>query len=209
MKPDDTPSRQLRAHALAALLALGTLAALAAPGAHGPDGEHLDAVAPAAAGAAAQPRLEAHSDLYELVAELRGGQLVVYLDRYASNEPVTDARIEVALGEQRALARPRPAQADHVVDDAALLAALAAPGEHGLVFTLVAGDEADLLSGVLRVPAAGSGAAAPAPAHGHATTTARWLALAAAALALGAAGGIGIERHRQRRRRADTAAGRA
>jgi hypothetical protein len=200
----------LRAQGLAAALALATLAAWAAPGAHGPDGEHLDAAPPALAAAAAHPRLEAQSDLYELVAELRPGQLVIYLDRYASNEPVTDARIEVALGERRALAQPRAAQADHVVDDAALLAALAAPGEHGLVFTLAAGDGADLLSAVLRVPAAGAAGPPPDPGRGEAS---RWALVAAGALllaaALGALAGVAAQRHRQRRRGAGTEARRA
>jgi hypothetical protein len=137
---------------------------------------------------------------------------VIYLDRYASNEPVVDARIEVALGERRALAQPRAAQADHVVDDAALLAALAAPGEHGLVFTLAAGDGADLLSAVLRVPAAGSGAAGLPPDPGHGASG-RWAVLAGAALALaaalGTAAGVVAERRRQRRRGPGTEAGRA
>ncbi len=214
MRPIDKPARPLRAPALAAALALCTLAAAAAPGAHGPDGEHLDAGPAAYAAAAAQPRLEAHSDLFELVAELRAGQLVVYLDRYASNEPVADARIEVALGERRALARPRPPQADYVVDDAALLAALAAPGEHGLVFTLAAGADADLLSGVLRVGALGADVAGPQPDHGHShAETGVWAAVAAGALAvggaLGALAGVAAERRRQRRRGAASVAGRA
>ena len=42
---------------------------------------------------AASPRFEAHSDLFELVGIAENGQLTVYLDRYAPNEPVVDAKV--------------------------------------------------------------------------------------------------------------------
>ena len=44
------------------------------------------------------PRVAAQSDAYELVGILRGGRLAVYLDRFATNEPVTDAKLTVTVG---------------------------------------------------------------------------------------------------------------
>jgi hypothetical protein len=148
---------------LAATLALVLLpmgAALAAPGAHGPNGEHLDAPATMRA-ASALPRVETHTEAFELVAELRANELAIVVDRYESNEPVLNAKLEVESGSRKAAATFRAEQGDYVVTDAAMLKALAAPGEHGLVFTLVAGADSDLLDGTLVALAAAKGD------HGH------------------------------------------
>ena len=67
---------------------------------------HDDAPAPASGTAA--PRAEAHSDLFELVATVRGGGAVLYLDRFATNEPVTGASIEVGEGDTTTKATPQP-----------------------------------------------------------------------------------------------------
>jgi hypothetical protein len=149
----------------AAAFALTLFAALssAAPGAHGPDGEHLDAKRQAAAGGSS-PRLEASSELFELVASMQGGEMSILVDRFQTNEPVLGATLEVESGSLKAVAAFRADKGDYVVTDAALLKALAAPGEHALVFTLLAGKDSDLLDGTLRV-----GGAMPAgDAHGHA-----------------------------------------
>ena len=45
------------------------------------------------------PRVAARSELFELVGILRGERLVIYLDRFASNEPVTSADIAVMIGD--------------------------------------------------------------------------------------------------------------
>ncbi len=131
----------------ALLLALATTAA-AGPGAHGPNGEHLDApVTPRAA--SALPRVEASTEAFELVAELRANELVIVVDRFESNEPVLSAKLDVESGTLKAVAAFRAEQGDYAVTDAAMLKALAAPGEHGLVFSLVAGQDSDLLDGTL------------------------------------------------------------
>jgi hypothetical protein len=122
----------------------------AGPGAHGPDGEHLDQ--PSAASAAALPRVEAHTDQYELVAALRAGELVILIDRYETNEPVLGAALTVESGGIQAQAKFRGDLSDYAVDDPKLLQLLAAPGEHALVFTLVHQGDADLLDGTLRTP---------------------------------------------------------
>ena len=186
------------------LLLLTPLQAMAAPGAHGPNGEHLDSPKGLRAAASLQ-RVAAQSEAFELVAELRANELVVMIDRYASNEPVLGARLEVESGALKAVAKFRTEQGDYVVTDAALLKALAAPGEHGLVFTLLAGQDSDLLDGTL-VNLSGSGAPTAARhAHGgdghdgdhpHGWARAAWTGAGVAALGLLS----GIAWWRQRRR---------
>jgi hypothetical protein len=133
--------------AFAGLFVLAT-SVRAGPGAHGPDGEHLDQ--PAAAFAAALPRIEANTDQFELVAALRSGELVILVDRYETNEPVLGAALTVESGGLQAPAKFRGDRGDYAVDDPKLLQLLAAPGEHALVFTLVHQGDADLLDGTLR-----------------------------------------------------------
>jgi hypothetical protein len=185
-------ARPFAALALAIWLVAANTVAVAAPGAHGPNGEHLDAPA-ALRATSALPRVEAQSDAFELVAELRAHELAVTIDRYATNEPVLGATLEVESGALKAVAAFRAEQGDYAVTDAALLKALAARGEHGLVFTLVAGDESDLLDGTL-VSAAGAAPGAPddhghghddhGDGHGHALERTAWIGAGLAALGL-------------------------
>jgi hypothetical protein len=138
----------------AALLALATsLPALAGPGAHGPNGEHLDAPAQAATGAHAAPRLEAKTEQFELVATLAGGELSLLIDRFETNEPLLDAKVEVESGGLKAPARFHADHGDYAVDDPALLTLLGQPGAHALLITVLAGQESDLLDGTLKVAA--------------------------------------------------------
>ena len=125
---------------VALLAVLAARPALAHPG-------HGDEAPPPVAGAAA-PRTEAHSDLFELVLMVRNGAGVIYLDRFATNEPVEAATVEVGEGDATATAEARP-------DGTYKLAApwLARPGRHELVFTVTVGDQADLLNASLDLPA--------------------------------------------------------
>ncbi len=178
---------------------------IAAPGAHRPHGEHLDSPTTMRA-ASAPPRIEAKSEAFELVAEMRAGELVIVVDRYETNEPVLGAKLEVESGSLKAAGVFRAEQGDYVVTDAAMLKALGAAGEHGLVFTLVAGKDSDLLDGTL-VNAGGRAAGAVATsdhghapgndAHGHSHERERaaWIGAGAAALAL--IGGIAWWRRRR------------
>jgi hypothetical protein len=201
-----SPSKRLLAATAVTLLLAANPNAHAAPGAHGPNGEHLDVPAPARA-ASALPRVEAHTEAFELVAELRAGELAIVVDRYESNEPVLGARLEVESGTLKAVATFRAEQGDYVVTDAAMLKALAAPGEHGLVFTLAAGKDSDLLDGTL-VGAAGRVVATAATNdhghthdgddhdHDHGLERAAWIGAGVAALGL--VGGIAWWRQRRR-----------
>lgn len=199
-------SQHLGAAALGATLLLTIPFALAAPGAHGPNGEHLDG--PATMGAAsALPRIEAKSETFELVAELRASELVIVVDRFESNEPVLGAKLDVESGSLKTVAAFRAEQGDYVVTDVALLKALSAPGEHGLVFTLVAGKDSDLLDGTLVGTAGRKPVVAAKDEHGHAhggddhghgheRERAAWVGAGVVALAL--IGGIAWWRRRHR-----------
>lgn len=186
-------SQHLLAASLMMLILLAQAPAVAGPGAHGPNGEHLDSPV-TVSNAAALPRIEAHTEAFELVAELRANELIILIDRYQSNEPVLGATLEVESGPLKAVAAFRADQGDYAVTDAAMLKALAAPGEHALVFTLVAGKDSDLLDGTLVTAAAGAAAAGKADpreaqghadhSHDHRVENAAWIAAGVAALGL-------------------------
>lgn len=131
---------------------------------------------PAAPAGEASPRFEAHSDLFELVGIVEKGQLTVYLDRFATNEPIPGARIEYESGADKGVAAPQP-DGTYVIK----LAGLDQPGDRTFSFTVTAGSDTDLLAGELHID------------DTHADEEAalrpwlRWAGLAAAALALAAA----------------------
>lgn len=134
---------------LAAVLSLPVTGVFA----HGdePHGE-----APALPTSTSLPSAEAHSADFELVAQLQGDRLTVYLDNYSDNQPMLGASIEVESDSFKACL-----QATAPGTYAARASALNQPGEHSLLFTVVAGEQSDLLDTVLRVSAA---EAAPAVA---------------------------------------------
>ncbi|HEX5312385.1 hypothetical protein [Aquabacterium sp.] len=123
--------------------------------AHGPEGDHDHGAADSAAiesyGAHAAPRMEARTEAFELVATLEAGELSVMVDRYATNEPVLGGQVDVEVNGIRAQGTFHADQGDYAFTDPALLKALAQPGHHALVFTVVSGDDSDLLEGALHV----------------------------------------------------------
>lgn len=165
---------------LAALLVLlwAASAAIASPGAHGPNGEHLDAPAQAAAGASKAPRMEARSESFELVGALREDEFSMLINRFETNEPVLDAKVEIETGALKAPAKFHADMGDYAVDDAAFLKALKAPGAHAVVVTIVAGAESDLLEGTLTSEGAG------AHSHENGIPVTAWLVAALVALGL-------------------------
>jgi len=130
--------------------------------------DHGDA-APAAAGSAS-PRLDAHSDLFELVGVVEKGQMTIYLDRFATNEPITGAKIEYEAGADKGVAA---AQADGTY--LVKFDALTKPGQLPFSFTVTAGSDTDLLTAEL----------ATADPHEHEEESgpawSRWLPYAAGA----------------------------
>lgn len=141
--------------------------------AHG--GEDHGAPPPTVSRAVA-PRAAAASEEFEAVIVLDGGKLRLYLDRFASNEPVAGARVEIdGAGLNGVAAEESPGVYG-------LAAATLPVAKHPLTISIEAGDSADLLSATLEV--------GPPPAgvvHVHGWS--EWLIwLGAAALAL--AGGV-------------------
>lgn len=109
--------------------------------------DHGEAKKPAGA-AAASPRFQGHSDLFEVVGTLKGDELSIMIDRYATNEPVLDAKVEVESG---AIKQTAVFHADH--GDYSLPAAIfRKPGTYPITLTVVSGKNTDLLVGDLVVP---------------------------------------------------------
>jgi len=102
--------------------------------------------APAAAGGTASPRITSHSDLFELVGVVENSEMKIYLDRYASNEPVTDAKIEVEAGTAKGTALPQPDGSYSFKTEL-----LGKPGTLSVNFLVVAGKDSDLLAGDLAI----------------------------------------------------------
>lgn len=140
----------LLAAALLTSLALSS-AALAGPGAHGPNGEHLDAPSGAAVPGESAPKFVTQTDLFEVVGTLREDELSIFVSRFATNEPVLGASLEIETGNLKATATFHEDAGDYSVTDAPMLEALSAEGTHAVVLTILAGDEADLLDASLTV----------------------------------------------------------
>lgn len=154
---------------LALAAALCAVAALAGPG-H----EHDHGPSPAAG--QASPRFEARSDLFELVGIVDGDALVLYLDRFETNEPVTAATLEIELlaAGNAPLTAVLTAQADgtYVFKSERWRN----PGEYAFQIGVTAGQDVDILAGNLTI-------AAPADVSaGSAGVRSGWLAAGAAAL---------------------------
>jgi hypothetical protein len=151
------------------------------------EGHNHDA-GPAAAEGQASPRVQAHSDLFELVGIVEKGQMTVYLDRYATNEPVENAKIEFESGESKGVAAPQPDGTYLIKFDA-----LSKPGELPFSFTVAAGSDTDLLAGELHIE----------DPHAHEEAAAkpwlRWAGIAAAALAALAAAAYALRKFASRR----------
>lgn len=109
---------------------------------------------------AALPRGSASSDLFELVAILRGQTLAMYIDRFATNEPVSAAKVEVETPDG-----PREAVAEEGVYR--LAAPWAEKGGHfDLIVTVTDGEQVDVLPVTIDVPALQTG---PLPGGGGAS----------------------------------------
>ena len=131
------------------------------------------------------PRVAARSELFEVVGILRGERLVIYLDRFASNEPVTSADIAVMIGDTtEPVNAERSAQGSYTLVSPRFKAA----GPIELVFSITGEAGEDLLAGTLTVPS--DTAAAPSGASAIGTWFLwRTLLLTVATAALGLYGG--------------------
>ena len=104
--------------------------------------DHGDAT-PVAAGTGS-PRVSSHSDLFELVGIVDAGAMTIYIDRHATNEPVTNAKVEVVAGTAKGVATPQ-LDGTYRFEHAVLKETTAL----SVSFTVVAGSESDLLAGDL------------------------------------------------------------
>jgi cobalt-zinc-cadmium efflux system membrane fusion protein len=136
--------RFLLAAALSAAVFLGLHSARV--GAH--EG-HAHAQPKHVAGASTTVRGEATSAAFELVAVARGDVLAIFLDQFATNEPIEGATINVETP-------TGPVAAKAVPGNAYTLAApwLGQPGTVELTFTVTLGDTTDILPMALVVPGA-------------------------------------------------------
>lgn len=151
------------------------LGSLAFAGGDASDG-HSHGPAPAAISGPALPRFTAQSDLFEAVGVLSGNELSITIDRYASNEPVLAAKLEMESGSFKAVL---DFHADHG-DYSAPAAPFKNPGTYPITLTIIAGEQSDLLAGELVVP---DPKASADVRYSHAPWW-RWLTYAAALAAL-------------------------
>jgi hypothetical protein len=154
--------------------------------AHGGE-DHGDAPAPVMAVETA-PRAVAESDEFELVAVLNGGKLTLYLDRFATNEPVADAQVEVESGALKvAAAQVAPGVYALPGED------FVSPGKYPLTISVQAGDSADLLATTLDL-------AKPVAGVEHAHSWIEWVKWGiSGALLIAAAGLVVVRRHKKNR----------
>jgi RND family efflux transporter MFP subunit len=102
-----------------------------------------------AANSAIGPRIDAQSDLFELVgvpSARDDGILTVYLHDFRTNAPVTDASVELTTGDATL--------AGTAVNGAFTFKTpwVIQPGHYDLTFSITAGDRSDLLIGRLDIP---------------------------------------------------------
>lgn len=145
----------MRIASFAALLLSLLILVPAAAGAH--EGHDHDAPPPKAAGPAL-PMFEATGTDLEVAGIVQGGQLVLWIDRFADNAPVTDAVVEVGIA-GGAMAKAT-ARADGSFSVPA--AGLGKPGTYEILVT-VAGSASDLLVGSMTI---GDGMAGDEHGHG-------------------------------------------
>jgi len=141
---------------------------------------HDHGEAPLAADSPAQPRFTAESEDFELVGVVQGQRITMYLDRKASNEPVTQASLELEVAGKTLQAKATPEGAFEVSLPEPL-----ADGSVPVSATVVVGDTSDLLAAEIDVHGDEHGVDhgeehAPADATPH--TSRRWLPWAGAAL---------------------------
>ena len=140
---------------------------VASTSAYAHDGDHTSSPP---ASIASTPRAEAVSENFELVAVARHGVLTIYLDRLRSNDPVAGATVTVET----------PAGSLDAVAEHHGTYSLAAPwstqaGRHDLIFTVVSGGSAEVLTGTLQVPSAvGPDAESPASSSTSSTFLGGW-----------------------------------
>ncbi len=157
---------------------LCTTAVLAQFASAGPGHDHGDA-APTAAGPAL-PRFSTQSDLFEAVGVLGKDELVLFIDRSATNEPVLNATVELESGSIKAIGKFEAALGEYHFDGKPFQQTAVYP----ITLTIKAGKDSDLLSADLDVHGA-EAASSQSGAHSHGWREyAVWIGAALATVAL-------------------------
>jgi hypothetical protein len=154
---------------------------------------HSHDPAPAAASGSALPRFSAHSDLFEAVGVLNAAELSVLIDRYETNEPVLNAKVEIESGSFKSVAAFHSEHGDYSAPAQAFRKA----GTYPITLTVMAGDQTDLLTGELVVPEPDAGFTHAAPGKPWGL----WLAIATGLLGLVATVGWRVRRPNQSKTR--------
>lgn len=114
----------------------------------GPGHDHGDT--PPANTGKASPRFEAHSDLFEAVGVVGASELSIVIDRYHSNEPLLNAKVELESGGTKLVGAFHVEHGDYSF----AVKPFEKPGTYPITLTITAGDDVDILAGNLLVPAA-------------------------------------------------------
>lgn len=145
------------------------------PAAYGHGGEDHGAPPPPVTQNLA-PRAVAATKEFEIVAAVEGKQLAVYVDRFASNEPVANAKVEVEGGGLKGMAS-ESAPGTYLMN----ITSPIPPGKHALTISVEAGESSDLLSATLEMTE-------PLAAEAHPRAWNEWAVWTVAALLLAASG---------------------
>jgi membrane fusion protein, heavy metal efflux system len=146
-------------HTASMLIALFVAASFASFSIAGPGHDHGDE-APVATGPTS-PRFETHSDLFELVGIYEKEGITLYLDRFTTNEPITNSRVEFEAAGVKGIAAAQPDGTYRIVFDALKTA----KENIAFSFTITQANEADLLAADLVL--AQAGAEGDGHDHGH------------------------------------------
>jgi hypothetical protein len=138
---------------------------------------------------AVAPRAVATTEEFEVVAVVEGTHLMVYVDRFASNEPVAKAKVEVEGAGLKGFAS-ESAAGTYIMN----LAAAIVPGKHPLTISIEAGDTADLLSATLDTSVATAAAV-------HVHSWSEWMVWSVGSLVLLASGALLALRRSRRKAR--------
>src|SRR5262245_38495325 len=134
------------------------------------EGHDHDESTRAALASSTYPRVTAQSELYEVVGILKGNRLSIYLDRATTNEPVTDAKVSVTIGDGEAI-YAEPAENGTY---AASSPRLSGTGSVEIIFAVTANNADDLLVGALSLSKASAPGPSMSPTAGPSMS--RWIA---------------------------------
>ena len=109
--------------------------------------DHGDDDKPTVAAEISNPRFAVETSLFQLVGEAHGEVLTLYLDTFDTNAPVAGAVVNVSAGADDQVADEHSSGTYQISGDW-----VATSGQHDLIISITAGEDADLLLAELIVP---------------------------------------------------------